>query len=271
MAPWIVLNKSVGQTPLECLEAYRNTRPDLVDIKMAYAGRLDPMASGRLLVLLGKECKRQTNYHGLDKEYVFQILFGVSSDSGDVLGLVKATPTKTPETITKNKITVALNSLAGEITLPYPSFSSKTVAGKPLFLFALSGETDKIDIPTKTSTIYQLELLDHKTVTAKTVYNYIAEKIETIKPVTDSRKATGGDFRRDKIRPGWLAWYEKNKPDQQYHLATCLAVVSSGTYIRTLASTIADKLGTTGLAYSIDRTKIGRFKNNKWQSEFLPQ
>ena len=85
--PYVLLYKTVGQTPLECMELWRQTKPELKDTPLAYAGRLDPMAEGVLLVLIGEECKKQADYHNLDKEYEFEILFGVHSDSGDVLDL----------------------------------------------------------------------------------------------------------------------------------------------------------------------------------------
>lgn len=87
MEPYVVLYKKVGQTPLHVLEAYKNEHPELANVPMAYAGRLDPMAEGKLLVLQGDECKVQEKYHSLDKEYEFEVLFGVSSDTADVLGL----------------------------------------------------------------------------------------------------------------------------------------------------------------------------------------
>ena len=55
---------------------------------MTYAGRLDPMASGVLLVLAGEETKNKDKYLGLDKEYDFEILFGFATDTYDILGKV---------------------------------------------------------------------------------------------------------------------------------------------------------------------------------------
>ena len=271
MEPWVVLEKAVGQTPLECLEAYRATRPDLVGVKMAYAGRLDPMASGRLLVLLGEECKRQGDYHALDKEYIFQVLFGVASDTGDVLGLLDDVPAETDgREITSAKVTAVLKDLEGEITLPYPRFSSKTVGGKPLFLRALTGADADIDIPTKTSTIHRLELLSAEIVSAESVYKYVTEKIATITPVTEVSKAPGADFRREKVGQSWLAW-QKALPLLECQVITCRTIVSSGTYMRTLAGVIAERLGTQGLAYSINRTEIGRYRGDGWVERFLPK
>ncbi len=266
-----MLEKAIGQTPLQCLEVYRATRPDLLGVKLAYAGRLDPMASGRLLILLGEECRRQHHYHALDKEYIFQVLFGVTSDTGDVLGLLKATPNGTAQVKpTATQIAAVLKDLVGKITLPYPRFSSKTVAGKPLFLRTLTEPKAEIDIPTKTSTIYQLELLVTEVLEAQTVYKYVTKKIETITPVKEISKALDADFRRVAVRRDWLAWHQA-APSAQYRLATCRAIVSSGTYMRTLASVMAERLGTDGLAYSIKRTEIGRYQDGLWMERFLPE
>ena len=92
MKKYITLDKAVGETPLSCAEDYRAKHKELEGVAMAYAGRLDPMASGKLLILLGEECKNQTNYHGLDKEYEFSVLLGIGSDTHDVLGRLE-TPT----------------------------------------------------------------------------------------------------------------------------------------------------------------------------------
>jgi len=55
---------------------------------MTYAGRLDPLAEGLLLVLTGEECKNKEKYLGLDKEYEVDVLFGFATDTYDILGKV---------------------------------------------------------------------------------------------------------------------------------------------------------------------------------------
>ena len=77
----IVLNKKEGETPLESLENFRAKNKKYQDVKMTYAGRLDPMASGVLLVLAGDETKNKEKYLNLDKEYEFEILFGFATDT----------------------------------------------------------------------------------------------------------------------------------------------------------------------------------------------
>ena len=65
----ILLNKKIGETPLQALERFRLRHKTYKEVKMTYAGRLDPMASGLLLVLAGEEIKNKEKYLGLDTEY----------------------------------------------------------------------------------------------------------------------------------------------------------------------------------------------------------
>jgi len=265
---YLILEKAVGETPLACLEKYRAEHPELSRIPLAYAGRLDPMASGKLLVLVGEECKKQTEYHGLDKEYEFSILFGIDSDTQDVLG--RLTTCTIPENITTEKIELAANRLLGLVALPYPHFSSKTVAGKPLHTWALENRLHEIEIPTNKSTIYELELLRTETKPRTEAATEARKKIDTIPPVTDLRKAIGNDFRRADVRQDWKNIKDDYSLPDTYLIAHFRCTASAGTYMRSLAKTIAEKLGTCGLAWHIHRTKIGRFntKTQSWESEF---
>jgi len=270
MKPYVVLEKKVGETPLQTLESYRNSHPELLNVPMAYAGRLDPMAEGKLLVLMGDECKVQEKYHSLDKEYMFEVLFGVSSDTADVLGLLESC---TVATLEKETVEKAVQKLIGNIELPYPHFSSKTVTGKPLHVWKLEGRIGEIEIPKKRSTIYKLNLQILKKVTSTEVYTYATEKIETILPVIEESKALGNDFRRADVRTSWKKFQEQHEPLQTFFIAQFICIASSGTYMRTLAEVIAKELGTCGLAYSIKRTQIGKYQKlfmnwGYWKKKF---
>jgi len=85
MKKTINLYKPVGMTPLQAVEKLREKNTVYNGKKMSYAGRLDPMAEGVLLILVGDENKKMKQYMGFDKEYKAEILFGFSSDSNDVL------------------------------------------------------------------------------------------------------------------------------------------------------------------------------------------
>jgi tRNA pseudouridine(55) synthase len=269
MQKYVVLEKEVGETPLSCAEKWRATQTDLTGIPLSYAGRLDPMASGKLLVLIGEECKHQTNYHGLDKEYEFSVLFGISSDTQDVLGRLQKTPTAN-STISGDDLEEIIVDLVGELTFSYPLFSAKTVQGKPLHMWTLEGRLDEIEIPTRTSIIYELELTNIETKPRQEVAAIALQKINTIPEVTDPRKALGADFRRKDVRADWQDVAADYTLPTEYTVAHFRCIASSGAYMRTLATIIAEKLGTTGLAYHIHRTKIGLFdeQNMTWTREY---
>ncbi len=85
------LYKKEGETPLETIEGFKKENPEYSEQKMTYAGRLDPMAEGVLIVLVGEECKNKDKYLGLDKEYEFEILWGFETDTYDILGIPQMT------------------------------------------------------------------------------------------------------------------------------------------------------------------------------------
>ena len=258
MQKYVILEKAVGQTPLECAEFWRATHTEYTGAPLAYAGRLDPMASGKLLILIGDECKVQEQYHHLDKEYEFSVLFGISSDTADVLG--RLTLAQNVPTISKSQLLTTSNTLVGPINLPYPHFSSKTVQGKPLHVWTLEGRLDEIEIPSKESTIYSLNVSKVETKTRAQIYTEVSTKIELITPVTDPSKALGNDFRRVDVRKDWKQFEETGHPSDTFTIATFTCIASSGTYMRTLAEVIAKGNNTTGLAYHIHRTTIGQYK-----------
>ncbi|MBI5003932.1 hypothetical protein HZC00_02470 [Candidatus Kaiserbacteria bacterium] len=283
MRKYIVIEKRVGYTPLQELEALKRAAPELAQVPLTYAGRLDPMASGKLLVLVGDECKKKKQYEQLDKEYEFEVLLGFKTDTGDVLGLAEVvcgrrdtgcnfsscgtrsalTPLRGcgfgPRTKNCTLCPAAASiakCLIGKHTFPYPAFSSKTVGGKPLFEYALAGTLDTIEIPTIDVRIYRMEYLGRRVVARDALKEDIINKINTLQAGNTGRVAA--DFRKDEITERWQQLLQ-NGPDQ-YEILKFKATVSSGTYIRTLSALIAQKLGTEGLAYSIHRTRIGRYQ-----------
>ena len=247
--------KSVGETPLVALERLRKERELPESLPLAYAGRLDPMASGKLLILVGEECKVQERYHSFDKEYEVKVLLGIQSDSGDVLGLVHPCG---GGAVDRERVLPTLRKLEGIIRLPYPHFSSKTVKGKPLHTWALEGRLDEIDIPVKESTIYKLAFGSIALISKEELLKTVRAKIESIPTVTEPSKALGADFRREAVRETWNRIAEHPKSEYQVLSFTCTA--SSGSYMRSLGERIAKELGTCGLAYAIHRTKIGRYR-----------
>ncbi|MGB2706482.1 MAG: tRNA pseudouridine(55) synthase, partial [Candidatus Omnitrophota bacterium] len=54
--------------------------------KVGHAGTLDPMASGLLIILLGRFTKKSAHFLNYNKEYEARLFFGASTDTGDAEG-----------------------------------------------------------------------------------------------------------------------------------------------------------------------------------------
>ena len=61
--------KPVGLTPLEAIETLKEKEASLKEAKMTYAGRLDPLASGVLILLAGEDRFNKEDYLKLPKTY----------------------------------------------------------------------------------------------------------------------------------------------------------------------------------------------------------
>lgn len=252
----VVLDKKVGETPLAAIRAWKVKNPEYVNIVACYAGRLDPMASGKLLVLFGKECKRLRRYTGLDKEYEIEILLDVRSDTGDVLGI--------PEYATKETfvgdaaLKKILRAERGNHLRAYPAFSSKTVNGKPLFMYALEGSLSNIEMPKHFERIYRMECIESYHISRSNLETKIMEFLALVPRTNEPSKRLGDDFRVDTIRARWESLF-KVVPERDFIVLRLKVICASGTYMRSLAGRIGASLGSKALALSIRRTKIGKY------------
>lgn len=250
---YVVLNKEVGETPLMALRAWKETHPEYADTPLAYAGRLDPMAEGKLLILLGEECKHQDRYRGLDKEYEIEVLIDVGSDTGDALGIVTLSPEETQ--VEESMLRAALKKEEGVHMRAYPAYSSKTVNGKPLFLHALEGTLTHIEIPEHEEHIYSIAHLGTETLSASALHKRVVAFLQKVPKTDEESKVLGADFRIDAVRESWDAL---NTSSRTFSVLRLRIACGSGTYMRSLAGRIGESLGTKALALSIRRTKIGK-------------
>lgn len=210
-------HKNVGETPLELLERLRMERPELKDEVLSYAGRLDPMAEGEMLVLVGeKENKEHKKYFGYDKEYVATFLVGMTTDTGDALGLI--TDVKNT-TINPGILEKEVSSLKEIHQQTYPWFSAKTIDGVKLFDHFKAGHTD-IERPTLSVKIKKAELVSVDTSSGHDIHEYIQSSVHKVH----------GDFRQEEILARWEKFFEKHTESLQ--LFEVHFVVSSGTFIR---------------------------------------
>jgi tRNA pseudouridine55 synthase len=248
-----LINKKLGETPLEALEVFRNKKKINKDIPMTYAGRLDPMASGLLILLAGEECKNKERYLNLDKEYEFQVLFGFSTDTYDILGKVLDSNIlknvrMSDIGILEKEIKKNLKYFKGKIVQKYPIYSSKTVAGKPLFSYARSGE--EVDIPNREFNIKSLKYIKIKKISKDKLLQDIKIRISKVK----------GDFRQKEILKTWEKVLNSKDIPLYFFIASFSIKCSSGTYVRSISNALGSRIGIPALAYNINRLKIGKYK-----------
>lgn len=249
MKNFFVINKKEGETPLQCLESFRMKKKIDKDVPMTYAGRLDPMASGVLIILVGEECKNKERYLRLDKEYEFEVLFGFSTDTYDILGKICARKDLAQIKDLEKEIKKNLKFFKGKIVQKYPLYSSKTVAGKQLHEYARGGE--EVEAPEHEVNVKSLKLLKIRKINSKTLLNNIEKRIAKV----------NGDFRQKEILKIWRQELGAEKMPKHFFCASFSARVSSGTYIRTISHELGTRLGIPALAFAIKRTKVGKFAN----------
>ena len=85
----INIYKPQGVTPVQLIVKFRISYPEFKDTKIGFAGRLDPLAHGVMLLTIGEANFNREPLLNLNKTYKFKVLFGVETDSYDYLGLLK--------------------------------------------------------------------------------------------------------------------------------------------------------------------------------------
>ena len=224
--------KRLGETPLECLERTRIEYGKSKEMPMTYAGRLDPMAEGLLIILVGEDCKDKEKYTKMDKEYELEVLFGVSTDTHDTLGIIQDINKKDFDSIDFKKY-------IGKFTQEYPRYSSKIIAMKEV----------PDEMPTNEVEIFDIEQIGSKALSGKRVTEYVLENI----------KKVNGDFRQDEITEKWKYFSQKHELTR-FIILKLKVSCSSGTYMRSLAQRIGIDSGIPSLAYFIKRTRINGYK-----------
>ncbi|MBU0708180.1 tRNA pseudouridine(55) synthase TruB, partial [Patescibacteria group bacterium] len=118
----LVVNKPTGWTSHDVVQKVRRI---LKVKKVGHAGTLDPMATGVLLVLVGKETKKQQKLMRLSKEYLAEVTFGCETDTYDAEGQVlKSAKDVELKEITFESVERALGSFRGQIIQKVPSYSA---------------------------------------------------------------------------------------------------------------------------------------------------
>ncbi len=125
-------------------------------IKVGHAGTLDPLATGVLLVCIGRATKRVDALQAEEKEYVADVMLGATTPSYDLEHPIDRTYPW--EHITREAVEEALRSLTGERLQEPPRYSAKKIEGTRAYELARAGE--EVAMRMAAIHIYEMELAE---------------------------------------------------------------------------------------------------------------
>lgn len=124
--------------------------------KVGHTGTLDPLATGLLVLCIGKTLKLSELLVSTKKEYIATMTFGIETDTLDITGNIVKRDSKTKKITTKDIETV-LKKYTGKIIQEVPKYSSVKVNGKKLYEYARKGE--EVALPKREVEIFNIEPL----------------------------------------------------------------------------------------------------------------
>lgn len=125
--------------------------------KVGHAGTLDPLATGLLVLCMGKATKAIPALMNTDKEYLAEIDLSAISTTDDREGEVTPVPVSEPPTIDTIRA-VLDHHFTGEILQSPPAFSAINIDGERSYRLARAGQLDPL--PARPVTIHETEILD---------------------------------------------------------------------------------------------------------------
>lgn len=123
--------------------------------KVGHTGTLDPMATGLLVVLVGRAVKASEYLLAGEKTYVAGIKFGLTTDSQDTTGKIL---TESHDLPTKEAFESVVSKFVGDIKQVPPMFSALKVGGKKLCDLAREGVT--LELEARDINIKYIKILD---------------------------------------------------------------------------------------------------------------
>lgn len=169
--------------------------------KVGHTGTLDPIATGVLVITIGKATKIASLITSLEKEYIAECTLGIETDTLDTEGnIIK----EEDYNFTKEELINVLNSFIGTYNQEVPIYSAIKVNGKKLYEYARNNIN--VDIPKREVTIKEIELLDYKdnkfsfrVVVSKGTYirsliRDICYKLNTVGIMSNLRRTRQGKF-----------------------------------------------------------------------------
>lgn len=200
-----LIDKPLGWTSTDVVRKikFRLKRLGYRRIKVGHAGTLDPLATGVLLVCIGRATKRVEELQSENKEYVAELKLGETTPSYDLEHPVDRTfPT---DHITREKVLETLRSLEGEREQEPPIYSAKKIEGTRAYELARAGE--EVELRKAHITIHSIELEEFslpymrirircsKGTYIRSLAREIGEALGSGAHLTSLRRTRSGDFR----------------------------------------------------------------------------
>ncbi|SJM62598.1 tRNA pseudouridine synthase B [Actinomycetales bacterium JB111] len=223
--------------------------------KVGHAGTLDPMATGLLVIGIGRATRLLTHVVGADKTYEATIRLGISTTTDDAEGEALTTDGARLEDVA-GRLPAALESLTGEISQVPSSVSAVKVDGERAYARVRAGED--VELAAREVTIHELvvtgEARDVVVGGLPVVGGPVAGSLASGEPAVGGGANGSGDGPRG--GPGDVP---------PAGLTGALPVVdldvrvrcSSGTYIRAIARDLGDAVGSGGHLTALRRTEVG--------------
>lgn len=237
----IPIDKPVGWTSFQVVNKLKWHIRHLTGVKkfkIGHAGTLDPLASGLLLVCVGKATKQIEQLQAGVKEYSGTMVLGATTPCYD---LERAIDAYYPyEHITPEAIEEARQRFVGEIEQVPPIFSAVKVDGQRAYLAARNDK--EAELTAKRVTIYEFEITGISKETSK----------------ASSTGPTGPTSTTSHLYRNPQGSVPEGLPLLNFHV-TC----SKGTYIRSLARDMGEALGSGAFLSALRRERIGDYSVDK--------
>jgi tRNA pseudouridine(55) synthase len=241
----IYYHKEYLETLGQMLERFYQEYPEYRSSPVTYAGRLDPLAEGLMILLTDNDVHEKDRYSGAKKIYEVDCVLGLQTDTYDLLGRITDIAKQVPD-ISKEELEGVFKQHIGVREIAYPPFSSKPVQGKPLWKWYREGKEDTITIPTHQECIEHIEILTQ----GSTSISRLLEQQDII------LNNIQGDFRQDilKRENKRLHSIDNDLPTMRLRL-----YVHAGTYVRSFVDSLGRHLGCGAVSRHIYRKHIGDY------------
>jgi tRNA pseudouridine55 synthase len=150
----LIINKPQGWTSHDVVVKARRI---LQEKQIGHTGTLDPLATGVLVLCIGKATKLVRYLEADDKEYAAGLKLGSTTDTQDADGKVLVTSAYSPPSV--GQMQQALNALQGNIHQRPPAFSALKVNGVPSYRLARKGTIQEHE--KRPITVYEIKLLEY--------------------------------------------------------------------------------------------------------------